>query len=354
MMYYIIIFIFLIHFINGSENLVKHHQIIPPEVSTHLKIKICSHERNPLQHDVMLYFPEVVRFCASLHTNKNKRLLDREKQKTTFIEPKVVIKFQAINSTNQCSITFTGYQSEYRFSPDLGYYSACQKSISQYVSSLVDNESPIWTQTNHQCPIQDLPKTTEDYMACDLLTNNWYQLSFFSTIRFETYKNRLYHKHFSNYTTNYIFKPDFIVHRTGDETEYLKTLVDLKVIHENCDIARYLVKIDKDWALPIKAYFEYRIVHNEKAKHFQKISNGTIQHWYSGELKMLKDPWKHELCIKFSWKGSRVKHRFCEVIADYNECPPILLTSNNKTKNNNFYCITFIILIFISYIMTNN
>uniref|UniRef100_A0A0N5A1U8 SUN domain-containing protein n=1 Tax=Parastrongyloides trichosuri TaxID=131310 RepID=A0A0N5A1U8_PARTI len=346
-MYFFVILLYLF-----NKILINCENLIPPEISTELRLKICSHERNPLHHDVMLYFPDIVRFCGSLHTNKNKRLLDREKQKTTFIEPKVVIKFQAINSTNQCSITFTGYQNEYRFSPDLGYYSTCQKSISQYISSLVDNETPVWTPTNHLCPIQGLPHKTEDYMACDLLTNTWYQLSFFSSIRYETYKNRLYHKHYTNYTTNYIFKPDFIVHRKGDEKEWLKTLVDFKVIQDKCEIVRYLVKIDKDWPILIKTIFEYQIKHNEKIKHFQRIDNGTIRHWHSGEFRMIRDYWKQDLCVQIYWKGSKTKYRLCETFSNYNECPKIIITSKSDKKwMYNFNYVIFMSLIYVSYHM---
>uniref|UniRef100_A0AC35TPQ7 FZ domain-containing protein n=1 Tax=Rhabditophanes sp. KR3021 TaxID=114890 RepID=A0AC35TPQ7_9BILA len=278
------------------------NRIISPEIPVDFRIKICSHQRHPFKSDIMLYFPEAVKFCASISTNKNKRSLDKDKQKTTFIEPIVKIVFNAINAEYSCDIQYTGYHQEYRFSPDLGFYTSCQHSIAQYISSLVEGKNTLFDVKNPSCPIQKLPQTAQQYQACDLLQHTWYQVSFHSQIRFETFKNRLYHKHSSNYTTSYIFKPDLMVTKSGNESEWLRSLINFNVHQTNCTTVKFLLQLDKDWPIPIVAIFDYKIRDANSLKYIRRIDNGTLIHWYNGEFEMIRDLRSHELCVQNSEK----------------------------------------------------
>ncbi|KAK0422550.1 hypothetical protein QR680_007635 [Steinernema hermaphroditum] len=235
------------------------------------KIELCSHERHPMHSETMLFFPETVKYCASLRTNKQHSQLEADRRFTTFLQPVVEVTWKALDSYDECTMEFIGYQGEYRLSPDLGYYTSCQRSISQYINHL-------------------------DYLACDFIENKWYQLEYKSAIKYETFYNKLYHSHWANYSTSYVFKPERVLMRNGTEIDWLHRMVTFKLKRSNCSMIRYLVYLDKDWTVPMTVFIDYHI----RGKYSKHLANGTIDEWHNGRFYMFPVDWDHDLCIRVS------------------------------------------------------
>uniref|UniRef100_A0A7E4VTU8 Uncharacterized protein n=1 Tax=Panagrellus redivivus TaxID=6233 RepID=A0A7E4VTU8_PANRE len=301
------------------------HQI-SPEKPKDLRLRLCSHERQPMQIETMLYFPEAVKFCASITTNKNVITLAKDRQRTTFLQPLVSTTIREIDGTGSCKINYMGYGGEYRLSPDLGYYKHCQRSISKYISMLVDNESkPKWNSTNSQCPIQDLPNTYKDYIACDLIPNRWYELEFRSSIRYEVFHKKTYRQFAANHSSTFLFKPDYTLDRNGTELDWLARLVEVKIRLTQCKKVRYLLRVDDHWNhqyYPLKVTVDYKITADGYTKKSRQVGNGTINHWFAGSFEFEPSPLReHELCAHISYdnKSSR-SFVICKRIASRGHC----------------------------------
>uniref|UniRef100_A0A914XUG8 Uncharacterized protein n=1 Tax=Panagrolaimus superbus TaxID=310955 RepID=A0A914XUG8_9BILA len=239
----------------------------------------------------MLYFPDTVKFCASLTTNKNVLTLSKDRQRTTFLQPLLSIGIKEIGVQHRCQINFMGYGGEYRLSPDLGYYTHCQRSISQYINQLVDGEpKPEWNASNPQCPIQELPNSYKDYLACDLVPLKWYELDFESSMRYEVFHKKTYQQFTSNYSTTFLFKPDYFLERNGSEADWLTRLIEIKAKLKGCKKVRYFIRIDDQWKLPITVHIEYRITHDGLIKYSHHVGSGTIEHWFSGSFPFIRSP----------------------------------------------------------------
>ncbi|KAK0422553.1 hypothetical protein QR680_007635 [Steinernema hermaphroditum] len=291
------------------------------------KIELCSHERHPMHSETMLFFPETVKYCASLRTNKQHSQLEADRRFTTFLQPVVEVTWKALDSYDECTMEFIGYQGEYRLSPDLGYYTSCQRSISQYINHLVSHTNPSWNITNPKCPLQGLPSSYKDYLACDFIENKWYQLEYKSAIKYETFYNKLYHSHWANYSTSYVFKPERVLMRNGTEIDWLHRMVTFKLKRSNCSMIRYLVYLDKDWTVPMTVFIDYHI----RGKYSKHLANGTIDEWHNGRFYMFPVDWDHDLCIRLTWPGSKRQTTICRKIARLGECD----FSKESSRNSN-------------------
>jgi len=300
-----------------------------------------------MQMETMLYFPETVKFCSSLTTNKNVITLARDRQRTTFLQPLVSVSIHEFGSDARCQINYMGYGGEYRLSPDLGYYTHCQRSISQYINQLVDREpKPDWNASNPQCPIQDLPNSYRDYIACDLLPNRWYELDFSSSIRYEVFHKKTYRQFTSNHSSTFIFKPDYILDRNGTEVDWLLRLINLKAKLKRCEKVRYLLKVDDDFRLPINVQIEYRIVENGYIKYSKSVGNGTIDTWFSGSFDFIPSPTREqEICAKVNWPGSRKSFWLCRKIASKGQC------NFKSSDSSSFYLTQFLGLLLLSKVL---
>ncbi|KAI6182308.1 hypothetical protein M3Y97_00365900 [Aphelenchoides bicaudatus] len=284
---------------------------ISPEKPIDFTIKACSHEKTPMEEDTMLFFPEGYKFCSALRTTKNVISLARDKQKTTYLQPLVQITLHEVGAPYKCKIDYLGYGGEYRLSPDLGYYPTCQKPINQYITQLSANvETPSWNVSTSNCPIQTLPSKYRDYLSCELNRNRWYELYYKGSIRYEVYHKRRYHQAWSNHTTatvidlkkmktsdplcSFLFKPDNFVERNGSELDWLQRLVELQAKQKNCQKARYMIRVDEAWPLPIT--------------------------WFSGAFPIERSDRTHEVCIQLVWRGSMNRFRLCRTFLKPEEC----------------------------------
>ncbi|KAI6234401.1 hypothetical protein M3Y99_00790600 [Aphelenchoides fujianensis] len=298
------------------------------------KIRSCSLQP-PTSEDTMLYFSDGLKFCSSLRTTKSVVSLARDRLRTTFLQPmasgamgfvvtqsfKVYITIHEIASPWRCSIEYLGYGGEYRITPDLGFYPTCQKPISNYVSQLAASSTPpVWNVTNSHCPIQSLPLKYRDYLSCDLVKHRWYELQFKSSIRYEVVRKRHYHQAWSNYSTTFLFKPDNFVERNGSQLDWLQKLVNLEAKQKNCEKARYLIKVDEAFPLPLTVFLDYRIKEGGYIKFLKHLGNGTLDNWFSGAFSLEKSDRTHELCVQFVWTGSVNRYRLCRTFLQPNEC----------------------------------
>ncbi|KAI6208073.1 hypothetical protein M3Y96_00075900 [Aphelenchoides besseyi] len=257
---------------------------VGPERPLDFKIRSCSLQQ-PISEDTMLFFPDNLKFCSSIRTSKSVVSLAKDRQRTTFLQP-------------------MGYGGEYRFSPDLGWYPACQKPISNYVSQLAvsPSNSPVWNVTNSHCPIQSLPSKYRDYLSCDLVKHRWYELSFKSSIRYEVFHKRRYHQAWANHSTAFIFKPDNFVERNGTELG-----------QKHCERARYLIKVDEAFPLPLTVFIDYRIKEDGYIKFLKHLGNGTLDNWFSGAFALEKSDRIHEVCVQVSYPSLFNFKAFCSL-----------------------------------------
>ncbi|KAI6225564.1 hypothetical protein M3Y95_00710500 [Aphelenchoides besseyi] len=294
---------------------------VGPERPLDFKIRSCSLQQ-PISEDTMLFFPDNLKFCSSIRTSKSVVSLAKDRQRTTFLQPMVYLTLHEIGSPYRCSVQYLGYGSEYRFSPDLGWYPTCQKPISNYVSQLAvsPSNSPVWNVTNSQCPIQSLPSKYRDYLSCDLVKHRWYELSFKSSIRYEVFHKRRYHQAWANHSTAFIFKPDNFVERNGTELGWLQKLIDLQAKQKHCEKARYLIKVDEAFPLPLTVFIDYRIKEDGYIKFLKHLGNGTLDNWFSGAFTLEKSDRIHEVCVQFVYSGSINRYRICRTFLQPNEC----------------------------------
>ncbi|CAD5205919.1 unnamed protein product [Bursaphelenchus okinawaensis] len=305
---------------------------ITPEKPLEFKIQSCSSEQNPMREETMLFFPENVRYCASLRTTKNGVSYIRDKNKTTYLKPVVEVTIHEIGSPHQCDLSFMGYGGEYRMAPDLGFYSTCAKPLSKYTDELaLGSENPSFNVTMSSCPIHSLPKKYRDYLSCDLVRHRWYELIYHSHVRYEVFHKRRYYQSWANYSTVYMFKPDNFIERTGNELDWLQRLITLEATQKHCKKVRYLIRVDESWPLPITVFIDYRIREGNFVKFSQHLGNGTIDQWFSGSFGIKRSDRVQEVCVQLVWRGSRNRFRLCRTFLQPGECPFAQSSSNPMT-----------------------
>ncbi|KAI6178737.1 hypothetical protein M3Y98_00534000 [Aphelenchoides besseyi] len=312
---------------------------VGPERPLDFKIRSCSLQQ-PISEDTMLFFPDNLKFCSSIRTSKS--VVSLAKRPTT---NNVYLTLHEIGSPYRCSVQYLGYGGEYRFSPDLGWYPACQKPISNYVSQLAvsPSNSPVWNVTNSHCPIQSLPSKYRDYLSCDLVKHRWYELSFKSSIRYEVFHKRRYHQAWANHSTAFIFKPDNFVERNGTELGWLQKLIDLQAKQKHCERARYLIKVDEAFPLPLTVFIDYRIKEDGYIKFLKHLGNGTLDNWFSGAFALEKSDRIHEVCVQFVYSGSINRYRICRTFLQPNECR---FGTNGSTVRSCFISLLLATIIF--------
>ncbi|VDN50069.1 unnamed protein product [Dracunculus medinensis] len=192
----------------------------------------------------------------------------------------------------------TGYNNPYRISPDFGYYTACQKSISLYLSQLVAQETLTWDSSNENCPLYRLPNNYESYLACDFVRNRWYELFFSSAIQYELYYKKIYRKFWANYTSTFLIKPTYVVRKNGTETDWLSDLISLQIRLKDCNYAEYLISIDPFWPVPLSVTLRYRIRTTVHVHYVSILFNSTINRWKSSIFPIISSTFLHELCIQ--------------------------------------------------------
>lgn len=156
------------------------------------------------------FFPDTVKFCGVLYTDKGSRDYERDLKRTVSLKPSILISWHEVGRTESCELEykvgtfeqpripgnlsklrwtqcywatyetaapnltrFKGYQSEYRISPDLGYYVGCQKGISYYISQLATRRTSAWNVSSENCPLRSLPKTYEVLLILMKGCKNW-------------------------------------------------------------------------------------------------------------------------------------------------------------------------------------
>ncbi|KAL3125759.1 hypothetical protein niasHT_004209 [Heterodera trifolii] len=331
----------------------QHHQLISAERPLRLSLRACTSKMEPFQLDTMLFFPPELKICASVETNKGAAALARDTRRTTFLNASVQLWLRPVGSAQHCTVEYTGYQGEYRFAPDLGYYQPCQRSIALLIERLVEADErggdrgnssnehmkqgrhrqnqwwPIDQQSdansatagNPNCPIRALPGTIRSLNACQLQAGHWYELAFRSAIHFEQLlpARRLYQQHWANHSSTFVFKPEREVWRNGSELSWLQRLLQLRVKMKNCEAVRYLIRLDEQWPavpLPVTVFIDYQVRENAYVKHARHLGNGTLlDGWFTGTFPVWRTPdlRTHELCVRFAWPRSLNRHRICRV-----------------------------------------
>uniref|UniRef100_A0A914HIT9 Uncharacterized protein n=1 Tax=Globodera rostochiensis TaxID=31243 RepID=A0A914HIT9_GLORO len=332
----------------------QHQQLISAERPLRLSLRACTSQMQPFQLDTMLFFPPDLKFCASVESNKGAIALARDTRRSTYMNASVQLMLRPVGSSQRCTVEYTGYQGEYRFAPDLGYYQPCQRSIALLVEQLVEadkrsgqvggnannnnnsnngkqkHQAPdllLWRTTdnssasNPNCPIRALPGTIRALNACQLQAGHWYELAFRSAIHFEQLlpARRLYQQHWANHSSTFVFKPEREVWRNGSELSWLQRLLQLRVKMKNCEAVRYLIKLDEQWPsvqLPVTVFIDYQVRENAYVKHARHLGNGTLlDGWFTGTFPVWRTPdlRTHELCVRFAWTRSLNRYRICRV-----------------------------------------
>ncbi|VDK27110.1 unnamed protein product [Gongylonema pulchrum] len=256
---------------------------IAPERPISLSMEACSHERRPLSDGAMIFFPETVRFCGSFYTNKQRSDYDKDVRRCANLQSTVLISWHETESQNTCELEYKGYQQEYRISPDLGYYIGCQKAISQYISQLAVREVSPTNISNENCPLRKLPTTYEGYVACDFARGKWYEMFFKSAIRYEIHHRKVYRTFWSNYSSTFLIRPNFLIKTNATETEWLSKLISLRV-------------------RPISLLIRYRIRQSTHVHYVNLVSNRTVEGWMMDTFVLVPSQAIHELCYQMSWE----------------------------------------------------
>uniref|UniRef100_A0A915ACX2 Uncharacterized protein n=1 Tax=Parascaris univalens TaxID=6257 RepID=A0A915ACX2_PARUN len=199
---------------------------------------------------------------------------------------------------------FQGYNNEYRISPDLGYYVGCQKAISLYISQLATGKAPTWNATNVNCPLYQLPSTYKGYLACDFVRGRWYAMSFESSIRYELYHNKAYLQFWSNHSSVFLVKPDYLLQRNGTEIDWLTSLLTFRIRLLGCDEAEYLVNVDAEWNKQLWMLLHYRLRREDHIHYTSLIANTTLDRWTTATFAVIPSTDTQELCIQISWEAS--------------------------------------------------
>ncbi|CAK5078678.1 unnamed protein product [Meloidogyne enterolobii] len=362
----LLIIIFFDYFHFSSQQYYKKDFSSRSSYITAEPLRACTSQLEPFQLDTMLFFPSDLKICASIESNKGINALSRDRARTTHLRPLVFLSIRP------------GYQGDYRFAPDLGYYQTCQRSISQHLDKLVEKEKdilvdsksptsiPLLNSTTNNCPIHSLPGTIRELNACKLKDGQWYELSFRSAIQYEiliTEKN-IYQQMWVNHSTTFVFKPDREVWRNGTELYWLQRLLQLRVKMKNCEAVRYLLKLDESWSsgqLPVTVFIDYQVRENAYVKHSRHLGNGTLMDgWFTGTFPVWRTPElrTHELCVQFAWPRSLNQYRLCRTFLRGRsslDCDPFSYYTQysvaSKSENNkNKLIINFVIyIIFILF-----
>lgn len=281
---------------------------ISPEKFISLSLEACSYERQSLKDNVMVLFPETVRSCGSFHTSKRHDDYNTDLKHVTSLEPTVQIIWHEMGNPNTCELEYKGYQENYRISPDLGYYIGCQKALSHYISQLAIRKTPIWNTSNANCPLKSLPKSYEDYLACDFTHGKWYEVFFKSMIRYEVYHKKVYRTFWSNHSSIFLIMPRFLTKTNYTEVDWLPKLISFKVRSINCDDAEFSLNINPNWSQPISFIIHYRIRLDNHVHYISLIGNRTVDDWMSDTFILIPSHAIHEVCYKMTWES--YEHQF--------------------------------------------
>ncbi|KAL3998548.1 hypothetical protein ACH3XW_15500 [Acanthocheilonema viteae] len=276
---------------------------ISPEKLVSLSMEACSYEKQSLNNNFMVLFPEIVQSCGSFQTSKRQDDYDNDLKHVTSLEPTVRIIWHEIGNPNTCELGYKGYQKNYRISPDLGYYIGCQKALSQYISQLAIRKTPIWNTSNANCPLKSLPKNYEDYLACDFTHGKWYEIIFKSTIRYEVYHKKVYKTFWSNYSSIFLIRPSFLTKTKYTEIDWLSKLISLKVRSVSCDDAEFSLNINANWSQPISFIIHYRIRLDNHIHYMSLIANRTVDDWMTDTFVLIPSNAIHEVCYQMSWES---------------------------------------------------
>lgn len=125
---------------------------------------------SPTRYNFVLHFVLIREYGNSVIYHYDSSFYDfreeiRDLQSTTSLQSRIQISWRQLATANSCRLTFKGYQTEYRISPDLGGYETCQTSISRHLFKLsqgmnmgIEHQKRIeFNSTNQDCPILNVP-----------------------------------------------------------------------------------------------------------------------------------------------------------------------------------------------------
>uniref|UniRef100_A0A914RY69 Uncharacterized protein n=1 Tax=Parascaris equorum TaxID=6256 RepID=A0A914RY69_PAREQ len=222
------------------------------------------------------------------------------------------------NSSKTCDVTRgteKGQNAQIRF----GENRRCQKAISLYISQLATGKAPTWNATNVNCPLYQLPSTYKvftfqefprfnemllGYLACDFVRGRWYAMSFESSIRYELYHNKAYLQFWSNHSSVFLVKPDYLLQRNGTEIDWLTSLLTFRIRLLGCDEAEYLVNVDAEWNKQLWMLLHYRLRREDHIHYTSLIANTTLDRWTTATFAVIPSTDTQELCIQISWEAS--------------------------------------------------
>ncbi|MFH4983183.1 hypothetical protein AB6A40_009892 [Gnathostoma spinigerum] len=287
-----------------------------------LSIQLCTLQRSAqTEDDIMFIFPDKVRYCVAIRTNKRVFDFEIDSERTINLKAFITVSWKQLGASTECSLQYKGYQGKYRLSPDLGYYSECQKDIAKYISQLATGDQNFqWQNSDEECPLSKLPRTFKDYLSCDFIDSQWYTLDFSSVIRYELFRKKTYHTYWSNHSTTFLIKPDRSLKKNGTEVDYLADLISLRIRKHKCDNVEYLMEVDKDWTIPLEYQIYYRIRRHLRIYFSVMLKNGTLEHWMTDSFGLIPTLETHELCVRISWDGYNIREQLCTVISVDRDC----------------------------------
>ncbi|CAI2305192.1 unnamed protein product [Caenorhabditis sp. 36 PRJEB53466] len=283
-----------------------HARLINSEIVKDLSVYLCSHVPT-YSHANMNFFSYPVQFCVTLRSDKGIREEIRDLQSTTSLQSRVSISWRQLATAHSCRLTFKGYQTEYRISPDLGGYETCQTSISRHLFKLsqgmnmgVEHQKRIeFNSTNQECPIVSVPTDYPEYVACKFTSNEWYQVEWTSTIRYETFRNGEYGTYWANDTQNFIVKMSEEMRRNGSEHVWLKRLLKLDTKLDGCDTTNLLIHFADDWNFAASSVsLTYRIFEGSTKIHADYLGTFAVEGWREMNIPLKRIPGDHEICAQ--------------------------------------------------------
>ncbi|CAI5437688.1 unnamed protein product [Caenorhabditis angaria] len=297
--------------------------LINSEIAKDLSVYICSHG-STYSHANMNFIQYPVQFCVSLRSNKGIREHYRDLQSSTSLQGTVQISWRQLATANSCKLTFKGYQTEYRISPDLGGYIPCQNAISRHLFRLSQSmnfgsgqiERIEFNNSNSKCPIENVPTAYPEYISCKLQQNEWYMIEWKSTTRYETFRNGEYGTHWANDTQSFVVKMSEELRRNGTELIWLQRLVKLDSRLNGCDDVKVLVNFADDWTIRTNTItLTYRIFDGTMKIHSKIIGTFDIENWREIQFPLKRTPGDHQICAQMN---SPVPSRYlvCRKIVD--------------------------------------
>ncbi|CAD6184725.1 unnamed protein product [Caenorhabditis auriculariae] len=295
------------------------------EVAKDVSVDICSHLPT-YSHANMNFFQQPTQFCVAIRSNKNLKDEMRDLQSTTSLKSEVLVSWRQLATSTSCKLLFKGYQSEYRISPDMGGYEACQNSVSRHlfvlsqamsVNKHVDGVK--FNASNENCPILMVPSTYTEYVACKFTSDEWYVIDWKSTLRYETYRN-------GAYGTARFGPTPALPSSFSRQVSSIGMVLNINGCNgfcrlDGCDKSDVLIRFADNWPTRLNTVnLKYIVRGGTLQLHVEHLATIEVESWVQYTVNLRPVLGVHEVCAQMVAPLAS-RHSVCSRIVDAVDCP---------------------------------